>query len=92
MMRALLAERFKLLLHNEKQVRPVYALTSGKGKVKLQKASGDEPGTLRVIDGDFVFRGTTMAEFADQLSDFATVDRPVVNKTELTGAFNSCCQ
>lgn len=88
MMRALLADRFKLILHEEKQVRPVYALVIGKGKLKLQKASAGDQTTLRVVDGDFVFSGTTMVEFADRLSDFATVDRPVLDKTALTGPFN----
>jgi uncharacterized protein (TIGR03435 family) len=88
MMRALLTERFKVMLHTEQQVRPVYALTVGKGKLKVERASAEEATGLRVVDGDFVFTGTTMAQFAEQLSDFATVDRPVLNETALTGPFD----
>jgi hypothetical protein len=41
----------------EKQVRPVYALVIGNGKLNLQKASADDQTTLRVVDGDFVLAG-----------------------------------
>ena len=88
MMRSLLADRFKLVLHHEKQMRPVYALVAGKGKNRLQKAVAGEPSTFRVVDGDFVFTSTTMAELADRLSDFATIDRPVLDKTGLTQPFH----
>jgi len=88
LMRTLLTERFKLILHTEKQTRPVYALVRGKGKTRLQKASPGEPATFGVVDGDFVFTNTTMTELADRLSDFATVDRPVLDKTGMKDSFN----
>jgi uncharacterized protein (TIGR03435 family) len=88
MMRGLLADRFKLVLHNEQQLRPVYDLMPRKGKPKLQPASANEPNAFLVTDGSFVFRGTTMPQLAERLSDFATVDRPVVDKTGLPGTFN----
>ena len=88
MMRSLLADRFRLALHRERQARPVYTLISVKAKPALVPASTEETGALRVVDGDFVFTGTTMADFADHLSDFATVDRPVVDRTGMPGRYN----
>jgi len=42
MLRALLADRFKLVIHRETKELPVYALVVGKGGPKLQKADIDE--------------------------------------------------
>lgn len=88
MMRALLAERFKLTLHTELQPRSVYWLVIGHGTSKLQSAQAEEASAVGVTDGDFVFRATTMPEFATQLSDFVTIDRPVLDNTGLAGRFN----
>lgn len=73
MMRALLAERFQLQLHKEQRPRPVYSLVV-RGTPKLQTAATADSASFGVTDGDFVFRATSMREFADRLSDFATVD------------------
>lgn len=80
MMQALLADRFKLVLRHEEQPRPVYALVVGKGQPRTMKAPEGDASTFGVIDGDFVFGAYTMSEFAERLSDFATVDRPVIDK------------
>jgi uncharacterized protein (TIGR03435 family) len=88
MMRALLADRFKLVLEHDRQPRPVYSLVLGKGQPQFQKAAEGTPSTFAVTDGDFVFGAHTMPEFAERLSDFATVDRPVIDKTSLEGAFH----
>jgi uncharacterized protein (TIGR03435 family) len=50
MLRALLADRFKLAEHREKKDRPVYTLIEGKGGSKL-KASGPEPDAPNAPDG-----------------------------------------
>lgn len=89
MMRSLLADRFKVVIRREKQPKPAYALMTGTGKPKLLPSRSQENrGNMRVDDADFVFANTTMAEFATQLSDFATVDRPVVDKTGMTGRYD----
>jgi uncharacterized protein (TIGR03435 family) len=41
MLQALLADRFKLKLHREMRQMPVYALTRGKGELKLAQAPSD---------------------------------------------------
>ena len=88
MLQALLAERFALALHRETKTLPVYELVAGKRAPKLRRARADENSSLRVIDGDFVFEHTSMPEFAEKLSDFAGVDRPVLDKTGIAGTFD----
>ncbi len=87
MMRGLLADRFNLVSHTERRARPVYTLIARKVGNKLQKSAMESSGAFQVIGGDFVFTNTTMAEFADRLSDFSTVDRPVLDRTGLTGRY-----
>ena len=43
MLQALLAERFKLVIHHDSKERPVYALIVGKNGSKLKPAPPDEP-------------------------------------------------
>ncbi|MEO5924925.1 MAG: TIGR03435 family protein [Bryobacteraceae bacterium] len=86
MMRALLMDRFTMAVHSESKELAVYALMEGKDP-KIKKSSGSLP-SLRVVNGSFVFENTTMTEFAERLSDFATADRPVVDRTGLVGAYD----
>src|SRR3979490_2520851 len=44
MLQALLADRFKLVLHKDTKPAPGYALTVGKGKPKLKEATGQGAG------------------------------------------------
>ncbi len=86
MMRALLTERFQMAAHTESKELAVYALVGGK-EPKIKKAVGGVA-SLRVVNGSFVFENTTMTDFAERLSDFATADRPVVDRTGLVGAYD----
>jgi uncharacterized protein (TIGR03435 family) len=52
MLRTLLADRFKLLLHNDTRLLTTYALTVGPGKPKLKAANpSGEPGCTYVYEG-----------------------------------------
>lgn len=42
MVQAMLADRFKLVIHREAKIMPVYAIVAGKGGPKLQKADTGE--------------------------------------------------
>ncbi len=113
MLQVLLEERFRLKTHREAREMPVYAMTVGKGGLKLQLlAEGactpidfvhpppppSKPGELPNICGVMMIRstgtgeveidvrGSTMAQFAQRLSQFA--GRTVVDKTGLAGRFN----
>jgi uncharacterized protein (TIGR03435 family) len=87
MLQSLLEERFKLALHRETKVMPIYALVVGKSGPKLHPA--DAEGGLRVSMGPKGRKMTgsvSMARLADTLSAF--MDRPVLDMTELKGNFD----
>jgi uncharacterized protein (TIGR03435 family) len=102
MLQSLLADRFKLVLHNGSAPMPAYVLTVGKGKPKLKEAddSGKSdcqyqeppkdlpPGTVPNIV--FVCHNTTMETFAKNLHDWAGgyLTDPVVDSTGLKGAWD----
>jgi uncharacterized protein (TIGR03435 family) len=108
MLRALLADRFKIVLHNEVRAAPLYALivarNDGRPGPQLRKASIDceaaqaagtaipapKPGERGLceseIGGAILGRGQRMTALARMLSMFT--DRPVVDRTGLTGGFD----
>jgi len=94
LMRSLLAERFKLRVHNDVQPVSVYGLTKGSGAPKLKAASADERADCTVSMGNGVrimtCRNATMALFAEKLRQFAPgyLKEHVVDLTELTGAYD----
>lgn len=94
MVKALLAERFKLKAHLEQRQTPILALIVAKGGVKMQKATeSDPPNSVKFLyDGqpmqmlDAKLKGWTM----DQLTSILTIGRlgrPVLNRTGLEGAY-----
>lgn len=90
MLQTLLSERFKLALHRETRVLPVYELVAAKSGVKLQPA---KPGTRSGTNSNSGPEGTTlkseslsMQGLADYLS--REVDRPVYDKTGLEGFYS----
>lgn len=88
MLQALLADRFRLRLHRETRIEPVYALVARKGAAKLQQSkSGQDAGTT-ITNGSFVFQHVTMSDFAERLSDFSAIDRPVLDNTGIEGVYD----
>jgi uncharacterized protein (TIGR03435 family) len=89
MLQTLLADRFQLKAHIEKRPMPVYALVVGKGGPKLEPPS--EPShELHGLDGRNKFVKTdsiTMYDLANDIWDSFMVDRPVIDRTDLTGAY-----
>jgi uncharacterized protein (TIGR03435 family) len=72
MLQALLTERFKLVVHKQREERRVYVLTALKGRLIPRAAGdGDKPGLWR-FHGDF-------AEFADVLSVQLTIPLLLTN-------------
>jgi uncharacterized protein (TIGR03435 family) len=100
MMRTLLADRFKLATHSETQVQPIYALVRARRDGRLGPqikattrdcsiAQARPCGVNMTSDG----RGSTMQAQAVSLADLAgtlagAVDRMVVDRTGITGAFD----
>lgn len=99
MLRSLLADRFALMLHQGEKPMPAYVLTVGKdGQAKMQDAEGgnedctpiEPPRGQKNPTVDVKCRNQTMADFAETLHNFAGayLDKPVVDKTGLKGAYD----
>jgi uncharacterized protein (TIGR03435 family) len=88
MLQRLLADRFKLAVHREQREMPVYALVVAKGgaKLKVADAKSEENSGCRRL-GDCFFTRKSLAGFA-QFMGFVVLDKPVVDKTGLTGQFD----
>jgi uncharacterized protein (TIGR03435 family) len=94
MMQALLAERFKLVIHPEDRAMRAYALTVGKREPRYREGAGGRQtcdwktgeGGLRRRE----CRNITMLELANQLPGWAGIgiDLPVVDQTGLKGSFD----
>jgi len=100
MLQALLADRFKLVLHKDTKPMPAFVLTLGKGKPKLKEADGSgntgcqpqlqkpEPGTIPYAMVSC--HNMTMQAFARMLRLMANgyLTQPVVDSTELKGTWD----
>ena len=102
MMQTLLADRFHLTLHRGSKQIPIYEMVVAKGGVKMQDAATDPnppqlskdadgkplPG-IRFLKDTSIVQAYSMGSLADLLSmPAAAVGRPVIDKTELTAAYN----
>jgi len=102
MLRPLLMERFKLVVHKEDQPVPVWTLVVSKRGLKLKEAdpasrSGCKPsmgdsgrGSAAVPMISYVCQNTTMAQLVEGIRNVAGgyVDKPAVDATGLTGAYD----
>jgi uncharacterized protein (TIGR03435 family) len=86
MLRTLLAERFRLALHRETRMLPVYELVTGKNGPKLQAAGPDEKRGISSQGGSVEASGVTMEFFAATLARY--IGAPVFDKTGVAGAFD----
>jgi len=96
MMQKLLADRFKLTFHQEKRDLSAYVLTVGKGgqKLKPTQLNGPLPGFgMRPGPGGLMLnvRNSTMSDFTSFLQ-MLVLDRPVVDRTGITGRFDFECK
>jgi uncharacterized protein (TIGR03435 family) len=88
MLRALLVERFKLALTHEKKELPAYVITVDKNGHRLKPSKGDGPRGLRPADGGIALTNTTIADLEQFLSGLPLIDKPVIDKTGLSGPFD----
>ena len=88
MLQSLLADRFQVKLRREPKILPVYHLVQAKGSRKLTPAGADETFSWKVTpEPGGVMRSKATKE---SIGDFvqlvgASADRPVINKTGITG-------
>jgi uncharacterized protein (TIGR03435 family) len=88
MLRALLADRFKLKTRLETKEKPVYTLVVAKNGPKLNLAKDGDP-SFGPAGGELVFRNFSMADLADRLSSRPfKLDLPVLDRTGLDGRFD----
>ncbi len=86
MLQALLKDRFKLEVHRESKVLPVYALIQGKSGAKIQAVKPDGESGIWDGTGKLTAKKVTMGHFAETLS--SQMDRPVVDTTGMEGVFD----
>jgi uncharacterized protein (TIGR03435 family) len=97
MLRELLSDRFKLAFHREQKEMSIYTLTVAKSGLKL-KGSANTPNASPAGPPPLIFvlsprsvrlpgRDATMGEFASVMQR-AALDRPVVDRTGLTGRYD----
>jgi bla regulator protein BlaR1 len=95
MLQTMLDDRFKLVLRRETKEIPVYALMVGKNGSKLREWNTNEDGIRLPLPkmarredavGYFMDRGK-MQTFIDDLSRNPSIDRPVLDRTGLQGAY-----
>jgi uncharacterized protein (TIGR03435 family) len=97
MLRTLLADRFKLAIHQDQKSMPAWVLTVGKAGPKLQQSDAAKPGDQRCAPGQgtpgdqhIVCQHMTMGDLVDNLPAIApgyVRDTPVVDQTGLKGSY-----
>ena len=86
MLQTLLLERLKMKVHRETRQLPVYVLLPGKGPAKVNPASPDGEATLGGSGTAVIFHNQPISRFAFMLT--RRMDRPVLDKTGLTGVYD----
>jgi uncharacterized protein (TIGR03435 family) len=93
MLQTLLAERFGFKFHRDTREMAVYSLVIAKSGAKLKENNvrGRNVGVSVSVDGpetEMKFMTATMQVLVRQLTSIPGVDRPVLDKTGLTGTYD----
>lgn len=95
MLRDLLAKRFKLTIHREARILPVYELVVAKGGPKLPPANASSGAAVRAAESlprvrndSFLFSDASMAEFAHMFGQLRGIELPVVDRTGIVGNYD----
>jgi uncharacterized protein (TIGR03435 family) len=92
LLQGLLGERFKLRVHRETRDMPVYALVVSRNGAKFKESAQDA--TSRVTHGingpnhTLTASRFTMADLAREIEGYFFVDRPVIDRSGLSGAYD----
>jgi len=93
MYKDLLATRFGLKLHAEKQMLPAYVLELSKAPLRITKSLGDPQGAPDQVMTHWSQESATLRETNATMKDFlailcSTLDRPCVDATGLEGRYD----
>jgi uncharacterized protein (TIGR03435 family) len=95
MLRDLLAKRFKVAIHREPRMLPVYELVVAKGGPKLPPANASSGSVVRAAESlprvrndSFLFSDASMAEFAQMFGQLRGIELPVIDRTGIAGNYN----
>jgi uncharacterized protein (TIGR03435 family) len=94
MMKAMLANRFQLILHHEQRTMPVYALVVDKGGPKFKESGAESPHSMTMHSApggsgiEISAEGLQMNRLAGQFSNSNGSDRPVIDETGLNGFYD----
>ena len=91
MLQTLLTERCDLRVHREKKEMPVYALVVGRNGPKFKESAPQAASmanqTVNGRNQNLILLKTSMESLADSIEGRFGVDRPVLDKTGLTGTY-----
>ena len=85
-LKALLAERFQLAIHTESKEQNVYALIVGKNGPKIHEAKPESGPMIRKRGASIIGEGVGVQMLVMNLAN--SLDRPVLDKTGLTGKYD----
>lgn len=92
MLQALLADRFQLKFHRDSKEFPVYFLVPAKTGPKLKESAPPDAKPLLTMRGasgiEITATHSPIEQLVNQISNHNGVDRPVVDKTNLKGAYD----
>jgi uncharacterized protein (TIGR03435 family) len=88
MLRALLADRFKLVVRAERRENAVYFLTVDQKGHKLRPSTTTDPRRVQLGATGLTFQNFTMNDLQLYLMNVPNVDRPVINRTGVAGRFD----
>lgn len=88
MLRALLADRFKLVVRATRQESAVYLLTVDQKGHKLRPSKTKDPRRVQPGATGLTFENFTMPDLQRYLLSVPGFDRPVINRTDLDGSFD----
>ena len=90
MLQTLLAERFKLVVHREQKIVPLYSLVVGKNGLKIHEVDQAPQSGARVGFGDGVVTYKMVNRIPELVAMLPTFleERPVQDKTGLTGVYD----
>jgi uncharacterized protein (TIGR03435 family) len=86
MMQKMLIDRFKLAVHREQKIFPVYALIPAKGGIKIKEVPDSGSHSSNSNNGHYEGTCVNMAGFADFLA--RNMDMPVLDMTGLKGCYD----